>query len=1126
MNKKLIIILLFAINYGFLAQKPWKDKNSFLEYFLEEDTNYSIPHNFADMGDLLFNNFEYQLSAEFYEQADTLTPRQLINHSLCYYNNNDFYNSVSLFKKALNDSSNNKNNSVKLFLKYHYAIALKNIHDFKKSKEIFKDFYRLDSNDKYINLQLASIDSLLKWDSISFVEKIAPFNQLNSRSSEFSTSFTENGIIYIIENADDKKYSSKNVNLNLGLDSLNKKQKIFFLEHLENNLVYGKRLSPRTSVYKIPINFDSFFCVDSLENIPNSSFDSSELLITHKGFNITSFSRGVNTKVFYTRHPNMNKWNPEPSVHPLIFQGTLNEKRHKLTKRRKVGIKGLSSSYGAGDLSISSDGNSLYFVSDKRKGQGGTDIYVAHKNSSGKWGKPINLGVEINTSFDEESPKIYDDSILYFASNGRPGYGKADIYKCKIINDSIFDVQILPHPINSEGDDLHFDLHPFDESLGLLNSNRFGGKGDEDIYFASLPVDPYVKGYIKLAEDSSIQEGSIVRLMDEMNNEIHQVETKVNGIYRFSLNDGVTYKISATKIGLAGETTVVADDGLFRNEKHDIFLYPAITIQGYAINEDNDGVYNASIEVFNAKDSLEINIKTDINGFFQFKTEENKEFLILAKKDKKVGYQKIEVTENYETDSIIHIKLFNTAANIKGVVIDTNGIPSNKAVVRLLDSNNIEIERITTDEDGEYFFSMSIYRNYRIVATNYGMVEDTSFFTGKNWGIEQTKNLYLKPHPTIQGYTYYLDTTSIIDEVKIDISKGVDANYMSIFSDQNGFYQVPLVNDSIIVLNAIKKRKSGNATIIIDSTYVSSSLNHIILHGKNTEVNGIVKYNNDSVASNVSVELINAEGKWVYGLKTDSVGRFNFKLNMDKDYEIYSSDEDLEAIENIHTGILWDKDKDVVLILSPKGSATYGKVIDADDKSPLSFVKITLTDSSTNMKNITYTNDDGDFEMALKKNSVYIIKLERVDYFPKTIYIRIGDTIPKIIDLNKEFNLEMIKSGFKVEPIYFEFASHEITKNSKSELDILAAILKERKNRTVTIFGYTDCRGNKDYNMVLGENRAKAVKKYLISDGINQKRINVIGKGATNYVNNCYKPKDCTDNEHRMNRRCEFQIDD
>ena len=247
---------------------------------------------------------------------------------------------------------------------------------------------------------------------------------------------------------------------------------------------------------------------------------------------------------------------------------------------------------------------------------------------------------------------------------------------------------------------------------------------------------------------------------------------------------------------------------------------------------------------------------------------------------------------------------------------------------------------------------------------------------------------------------------------------------------------------------------------------------------------------------------------------------------MDKDYEIYSSDGQLEAVENIHTGVHWNKDKNQVLILNPKGSATYGKVVDADDQTALSFVKITLTDSSTNIKNITYTNDQGMFEMALRKNSSYTVKLERINYFPKIIDIRIGDTIPEIIDLNKEFNLDLIKSGFKVEPIYFEFASHDITKSSKEELNVLANILKDRKNRTVTIFGYTDCRGNNTYNTILGENRAKAVKEYLISDGISSKRINVIGKGATNYVNNCYQPDDCTEAEHQMNRRCEFQIDD
>ena len=57
-------------------------------------------------------------------------------------------------------------------------------------------------------------------------------------------------------------------------------------------------------------------------------------------------------------------------------------------------------------------------MSDKKKGIGGNDIYVAHKKESGLWGKAINLGPLINTPFNEATPKIYDDSILFFSSNG------------------------------------------------------------------------------------------------------------------------------------------------------------------------------------------------------------------------------------------------------------------------------------------------------------------------------------------------------------------------------------------------------------------------------------------------------------------------------------------------------------------------------------------------------------------------------------------------------------------------------------------------------------------------------------------------------------------------------------
>ena len=111
------------------------------------------------------------------------------------------------------------------------------------------------------------------------------------------------------------------------------------------------------------------------------------------------------------------------------------------------------------------------------------------------------ISSKINTPYREESPRIYDDSILYFSSNGFAGYGKADIFKCKISNDSIYDVEHLPYPINSAGDDIHFVLHPFDESIAILNSNRSAGKGEEDIYFAHMiPISPYVKGYVRLTK--------------------------------------------------------------------------------------------------------------------------------------------------------------------------------------------------------------------------------------------------------------------------------------------------------------------------------------------------------------------------------------------------------------------------------------------------------------------------------------------------------------------------------------------------------------------------------------------------------------------------------------------------
>jgi OmpA-OmpF porin, OOP family len=78
--------------------------------------------------------------------------------------------------------------------------------------------------------------------------------------------------------------------------------------------------------------------------------------------------------------------------------------------------------------SLSADGRELYFVSDRRGGMGGYDIWFSKKTENG-WDKAVNLGPSVNTPYDEIAPFIHvNNQNLYFASNGLPGFGSYDIY--------------------------------------------------------------------------------------------------------------------------------------------------------------------------------------------------------------------------------------------------------------------------------------------------------------------------------------------------------------------------------------------------------------------------------------------------------------------------------------------------------------------------------------------------------------------------------------------------------------------------------------------------------------------------------------------------------------------------
>ena len=137
--------------------------------------------------------------------------------------------------------------------------------------------------------------------------------------------------------------------------------------------------------------------------------------------------------------------------------------------------------------SRSADGQELYFASDRPGGHGGLDIWMVQRDARGQWGRPVNLGPDVNTAADEAAPYIHPDGkTLYFHSDGARSMGGLDILKSIRVQGKWQTAQNLGYPINTPFDDAYFVLTP-DATKGYFASDRPGGYGSLDIYFLGIP---------------------------------------------------------------------------------------------------------------------------------------------------------------------------------------------------------------------------------------------------------------------------------------------------------------------------------------------------------------------------------------------------------------------------------------------------------------------------------------------------------------------------------------------------------------------------------------------------------------------------------------------------------------
>lgn len=201
--------------------------------------------------------------------------------------------------------------------------------------------------------------------------------------------------------------------------------------------------------------------------------------------------------------------------------------------------------------SLSADGRTLYFVSDRRGGIGRRDIWITTLDSSGKWTRAKNVGKPVNSVYDEISPFIHaNNKTLFFASNGLTGYGGYDLFFCE--RDTAWrDPVNIGAPINNHED--QFSLFITADGKKGYYSLEETGKAEtrSRIIEIEIPEDNrikftsnYVQGVVRDRQTNAPLKASIEMIDLASNETVSLVQSdSVTGEYLIVLTQGAEYAL-------------------------------------------------------------------------------------------------------------------------------------------------------------------------------------------------------------------------------------------------------------------------------------------------------------------------------------------------------------------------------------------------------------------------------------------------------------------------------------------------------------------------------------------------------------------------------------------------------
>ena len=173
-------------------------------------------------------------------------------------------------------------------------------------------------------------------------------------------------------------------------------------------------------------------------------------------------------------------------------------------------------------------------------------------------------------------------------------------------------------------------------------------------------------------------------------------------------------------------------------------------------------------------------------------------------------------------------------------------------------------------------------------------------------------------------------------------------------------------------------------------------------------------------------------------------------------------------------------------------------MVSDEEGTPLSDAVLRIVGSDgTNSK--LNARRDGSYKIKLKKDVKYVmLATARGHLNAKEQWTTLNLKDSKTYTIN--FTLSPISRPVKMENIFYEFGSWEITKASETELLHLVKLLQDNPNITIELSAHTDLKGNEEFNLELSQKRAQSCCDFLIKHGIERERLTPVGYGKTKPV--------------------------